>query len=259
MEAELAIALPPPSESSEPLLLSPPPKLPDSYGPRIARPHAQPVNHLFVDFENVTAIDLAMIGNRSVTFTLLLGPLQKKLDAIIVEKLLQHGTSVQLVRLTSAGRNALDFVLVYYLGCAVAASPTDSFHIISKDKGFDPLIEHLRSKQILACRHDGFDALHFPDTAESKATTPRTRTAEAKSHSKPKHLPPSAGELESRAIEHLRQPSTKRPRTRVKLENYLYARFGRSIGADKVSALVDGIGQLGLLCIDDQGGVKYYL
>src|SRR5258706_4981457 len=107
-----------------------------------------PVNHIFVDFENVHKIDLAVIGSKAVSFTLLVGPRQTKLDVTLVEKLFEHALSVQLVRLTSAGPNALDFTLAYYVGRAVAADPTGFFHIVSKDAGYEPLIEHLRSMHI---------------------------------------------------------------------------------------------------------------
>jgi hypothetical protein len=81
-----------------------------------------PVNHVFVDFENVHEIDLAVIGGKAVSFTLLVGPRQTKLDVSLVEKLFEHAVSVQLVRLTSSGKNALDFTLAYYVGRAVAAA-----------------------------------------------------------------------------------------------------------------------------------------
>src|SRR5436190_7135804 len=107
-----------------------------------------PVNHVFVDFENVHKVDLSVIGSKAVSFTLLVGPRQTKLDAALVEKLFEHAVSVELVRLTSSGRNALDFTLAYYVGRAVAADPTGVFHIISKDAGYDPLIAHLRSRHV---------------------------------------------------------------------------------------------------------------
>ncbi len=68
-----------------------------------------PMNQVFLDFENVHHIDLSIVGSRSVSFTLLLGANQSKLDAAVVEKLMRHAASVQLVRLTTSGRNALDF------------------------------------------------------------------------------------------------------------------------------------------------------
>ena len=111
------------------------------------------MNHVFVDFENVHQVDLSLIGAKGVSFTLMVGAKQTKLDADLVEKLMAHSLSVQLVKLKSSGRNALDFALAYYLGRAVLSDPTAYFHIISKDGGFDPLIEHLRDRHIHVRRH----------------------------------------------------------------------------------------------------------
>src|ERR1017187_4517049 len=124
----------------------------------ITQPHhlSPPMNHVFVDYENVHEVDPALIGAKSVSLTLLLGARQTKLDASLVEKLMEHAASVQLVRLTSSGKNALDFALAYYVGRAVLANPTGHFHIVSKDTGFEPLIKPLRSRHIHAARHDNF-------------------------------------------------------------------------------------------------------
>jgi len=107
-----------------------------------------PMNHVFVDFENVHKVDLSIIGRKSVCFTLLVGAKQTKIDATLVETLMEHAASTHLVRLTSSGKNALDLTLAYNLGRAVLADPTAYFHIVSKDTDFDPLIEHLRSRHI---------------------------------------------------------------------------------------------------------------
>ena len=69
------------------------------------------MNHVFVDFENVHQVDLTLIGAKAVSFTLMVGPKQTKLDSDLVEKLMAHSASVQLVKLKSAGKNALDFAL----------------------------------------------------------------------------------------------------------------------------------------------------
>lgn len=89
--------------------------------------HPLPLNHVFVDYENVHALDLAVIGCKGVTFTLLIGPHKKKLDVELVEQLFAHAASVELVRLAASGRNALDFTLAYYIGRAVAADPAGFF------------------------------------------------------------------------------------------------------------------------------------
>jgi hypothetical protein len=96
------------------------------------------MNHVFVDFENVHEVDPALIGAKSVSLTFLLGARQTKLDAALVEKLMEHAASVQRVRLTTSGRNALDFALAYYVGRAVMTDPTSHFHIVSGDTGFAP-------------------------------------------------------------------------------------------------------------------------
>jgi PIN domain len=120
-----------------------------------------PVNHVFVDCENVHHVDTEVIGQKAVNFMFLYGPKKAKFDVAVVQKLIEHAASVQLVRLTSSGRSALDLTLAYYLGRCVLADPTACFHIVSKDEGFDPLIEHLRSQHINARRHDDFTTLTF--------------------------------------------------------------------------------------------------
>jgi PIN domain len=47
---------------------------------------------------------------------------------------------------------ALDFHIANYIGKLSAAHPDASFHIISKDKGFDPLIKHLQDQKISCSR-----------------------------------------------------------------------------------------------------------
>jgi hypothetical protein len=124
-------------------------------------PLAPPMNHVFVDFENVHQVDLTLIGAKSVSFTLMVGAKQTKLDSDLVEKLMAHSCSVQLVKLKASGKNALDFALAYYLGRAALADPTADFHIVSKDGGFDPLIEHLRARHIQVRRHVSCADLNF--------------------------------------------------------------------------------------------------
>src|SRR5204863_1906936 len=122
----------------------------------------------------------------TVSFTLLVGPRQTKLDVSLVEKLFEHAASVELVRLTSSGKNALDFTLAYYVGRAVAADPTGLFHIISGDAGYDPLIEHLRSRHISVRRHDSFATLTFAFPAKPATPALPVVTSEPKPQPKPK-------------------------------------------------------------------------
>ena len=200
---------------------------------------ASPNNHVFVDFENVHQIDLSVIGARSVCFTLLLGARQKRLDVALVEKLMEHAASVQLIRLTSSGKNALDFSLAYYVGRAVAGDPTAYFHIVSKDTGFNPLIEHLRSRHISVVRHDDFSTLTLSSSAKR---------------------PPALNDgLLMRALEHLRKNTKNRPKRLKTLESHLKAFAGKDTTDKAVSELIKGLRTAGHLSIDEKGKVAYSL
>ena len=196
------------------------------------------MNHVFVDFKNVHEVDPAVIGARSVSLTLLLGARQTKLDAALVEKLMEHAATVQLVRLTSSGKNALDFALAYYVGRAVMADPTGHFHIVSKDTGFDPLVEHLRSRRIHAHRHDDFTTLTFSGPA------------------KPASAPPE--DLMTRMLEHLGRQVNNRPKRKRTLVSHLLAFSGNAVTEADVVGLVERLRQVGRLSIGDKDAVTYH-
>jgi hypothetical protein len=212
-----------------------------------------PVNHVFIDFENVHEIDLAAIGSTAVSFTLLLGPRQPKLDAAIVEKLLEHANSVQLVRLTSAGKNALDFILAYHVGRAVSADPTGFFYIIAKDTGYDPLVDHLRKNHIHASRHEDFTSLPFLTAVQ------RPVAAKPKASPKAKAPAPVLDELLIRVVEHLRKNSTTRPRTKRRLVSNLLARFAKEIPEGEVQGVMERLSRAAYISIDVKDAVTYQL
>lgn len=204
------------------------------------------MNHVFVDFENVPHIDLSTLGDgRPWTLTLLLGPKQTRLDAVLVEQLLQHASTVQLVRLTHDGKNALDFTLAYYLGRAVLADPAAYFHIVSKDKGFDPLIEHLRSRQIHARRHADFSTVTFGAPASSKTGS----------------CPPAAESPQDdpflRVVEHLKKNVTNRPKRMTTLTRHLQAVAGKGVPEKQISDWIERLRKTGLLSVSDKGAVAY--
>lgn len=201
-------------------------------------------------------VDLTILGSKAANFTLLLGPRQTKLDVALVEKLLAHAASVQLVRLASGGRNALDFTLVYYVGRAVAADPAGYFHIISKDTGYDPLIEHLQSRNIHAQRHNNFTTLPFAAPAgQPTFNTP----AATKPKSAPKSKAPvfSLDERETQVLEHLRKTTTTRPRKENKLLSFLIAYLGHKITETEAMNIVKNLSRTGHLTIGEKGAVTY--
>jgi hypothetical protein len=218
-----------------------------------------PMAHVFVDFENVKHVDLEVFGNRTVNFTLLVGVQQKNLPVELVGKMMEHAASVQLIRMAKPGKNALDFSLAYYLGQAVLSDPRGFFHLISKDKGYDPLIEHLRSRHVNVQRHDDYSTLPFisPPQVITKegAQSPKPKvTVKMVAPAKPKApaVPPklvrlSSQELEKRALDHLRTKTTGRPTRQKTLLTHLVDHFRKKTTEAEVRKLIENWCAKGLL------------
>lgn len=115
--------------------------------------------YVYVDFENTQNINLALLQNNPIHLTLLVGEKQKHLPVHLVQHLLKYHTKVNLIEVTTTAKNALDFVLTFHIGKAVALDPNGYFYIVSKDKGYDALIKHLTENNIKAARYDEFDNL----------------------------------------------------------------------------------------------------
>lgn len=216
-----------------------------------------PLNHVFVDYENVQALDLGVIGGKGVTFTLLVGPQKKKLDVELVEQLFAHAASVELVRLTASGRNALDFTLAYYLGRAVAADPAGCFHIVSKDTGYDPMIAHLRSRHIRVERHNDFSMLPFAAAQKPKAPVAEKPPRASPGPAKPRS--PIGNKPLTRALEHLRRHPNSRPKRRKTLVSHLSASLGKQPPEGGIEKLIDELIEAGHMAIDAKNAVTYTL
>ena len=83
------------------------------------------------------------------------------------------GGRAEYIRISGNGSNALDFHIAFYIGQLAAKEPDAYFHIVSKDTGFDPLVEHLKARKILACRSKDVTEIPVVKAANSKAPNER--------------------------------------------------------------------------------------
>jgi hypothetical protein len=227
------------------------------------------MNHVFVDFENVHKVDEGILSQPEVHLTLLMGANQTKLDASLVEKLLMRAGSVQLVRLGASGRNALDFVLAYYVGRAVMSHPLGCIHIISKDTGFDPLIAHLRSRQISAHRHEDFSTLTVGGKSVAKPSVAATKKVAAKKPSAekpPAEKPPEAklavGSEEKViqvVLDRLRKSAQGRPKRKLTLLRHLQSGLGKEATPEMAELLLAKLTESGHVILDEKEAVTYQL
>ena len=107
-------------------------------------------NYVLIDFESVQPKSLSLLADERFRVYVFIGPGNARLPRDVVLSVQAFGRRAEYVELEAAGRNALDFNVAYYLGKLVSADPSGFFHVISKDKGFDPLILHLKSKGIFS-------------------------------------------------------------------------------------------------------------
>ena len=88
------------------------------------------------------------------------------------------GLKTTIITLDQEGRNALDFYITYYLGAYTKEHSEAVFHIITKDKGFDPLIGHLRAKRISCGRSAALPGFLLPpETLAANPAKDREREA----------------------------------------------------------------------------------
>ena len=95
----------------------------------------------FVDYENVGSLESLDLEQyqRLIIFC---GPRHRKLN--LGEIPTSSFCHLELIRMASTGNNNLDFHLTFYLGVHHLEAGKDvTFHVISNDKGFDGVIQHL--------------------------------------------------------------------------------------------------------------------
>jgi hypothetical protein len=136
-----------------------------------------PLTHILVDFDNVkpSAADIALAHGDSMRLAIVRGPQKTKYEAELAETLHAMGSRVSFSRCIKAGKNAADMQIAYHLGEIVAALTSGMqgtrFVVISRDRGFEPLLAYLRGK--------GFDATQAPNfkSAFPEVSTPATKAA----------------------------------------------------------------------------------
>lgn len=216
---------------------------------------SSPVHHVFVDFENVPSVDLALIADLPVLVTLLIGGMQSKLDTHLVEQIHAHAAKVRLVKLAASGRNAVDLTLAYYLGRAVAEHDKAELHIVSKDKDFEPLIAHLRAKKLNVSRAESFAALPFLP-AGKPATVSRERRATPKKAPAVAKITPE--DRSAKAFARLQNPlSRNRPSNERALRAHLRTALGKQSSEASIESVLGQLQDQNVLTMGAGGRVAY--
>jgi len=209
---------------------------------------------IFVDFENVPSVDLALVEDKPVHVTLLFGSKQTKLSTELSVQLNKYATQVAPVQVEASGRNALDMILAGYLGQAVERHPGAQFHIVSRDKDFEPLIAHLQAQGTKVSRHDSFAALPFAAPVKKAVTRPPFIPAPVPAKPPVAPKPKATVDKLTKFIAHLRNSP---PSSRMKLEHTITDFFKPSLPAGGMKGIIADLVKRKILTIDPKGKVAY--
>lgn len=170
---------------------------------------------LLVDFENVQQVDLARLDD-GYDIIIFVGATQKSVPIELVTQAQRLGQRLDWQRVDGVGSNALDFHIACHLGRVFERSPQVQCLVLSKDKGFDPLLRHL-NKAGLKCRR--INSLMELD---------------------PKTAPPTEDANTKRVIELLGKSEKKaRPRKLKTLSQTISAYFQKKLPPEEVSRIID--------------------
>lgn len=190
-----------------------------------------PKHYVLIDYENVQPETLARLDPKRHAIMVFVGASQSKIPTNLVTAM-QRFEHHDCIQIAGSGRNALDLHIAYRIGRIAAEEPGASFHVVSKDGDYDPLIRHLKSAGIAADR-----AITIDQIVEAKASR-------AKSSSKVPASPPDP----TIVIDNLKR-LTGRPGTVDKLKTVIRELFLKKLNED-VTRLVDQLVKRGVVTVE---------
>lgn len=176
-------------------------------------------NHVLIDFESVQPDSLSALEHEHFKVHIFVGANQAKLPFSVAAAIQRMGARANYVKISGNGSNALDFHIAFYIGQLAAEDSSAYFHIISKDTGFDPLIQHLKSRNIFAGR------------VKTVADIPLVKVSSSK----------SPEERVTAVVEKLRQMNSSKPRTPKTLRSTIASLFQKQLSDAELDSLVDAL------------------
>ncbi len=124
--------------------------------PRICGRHR---NYILLDLENLVPSAEEIHRLKPECEILCLSKAQDKIS-VALALALQTSRRCEFVLTNATGKNALDFHIAFYLGVLSCTHPECKAYVISRDTGYDSLIEWINKHMgIAACRFSSFDSL----------------------------------------------------------------------------------------------------
>jgi hypothetical protein len=193
-------------------------------------------NYVLIDFENVQPKNLEILSKHPFKVFIFCGANQTKLPYDLAAATQRLGNNAEYIKISGNGRNALDFHIAYYVGELAAKDPEGHFHIISKDTGFDTLIQHLKNRKIQIQREN--DLAEIPVLRMPIATSEEDKIAAI--------------------VKNLEGRGQSRPRKLKTLSNTINTLFTKKLEESELTSLIEQLKKLRYITVHE-GRVSYKL
>ena len=195
-----------------------------------------PTNYVLIDFENIQPKNLGILKNHPFKVFVFVGDNHSKVPFDFAAAMQDLGEDAKYIKISGNGPNALDFHIAFYLGQLSLKDPTGYYHIISKDKGFDPLINHLKERKVRVQRE--------ADLAE----IPILRVSNAASHE---------DKIEA-ILKNLASRGQSKPRKVKTLANTINSLLTKKLNDSELMSLINELKKRGVIVVN-QESVSYRL
>ena len=193
-------------------------------------------NYVLIDYENVQPDAMTALEQNHFVVLVFVGSNQAKVTYEVAAVLQRMGDRAGYIKIAGSGKNALDFHIAYYIGQLAAKEPDARFHIVSKDSGFDPLIQHLKTKKISVSRVNDIANL-----------------------SSVKKVPPkSSPDRIAIVIANLKHRGASNPRTLKTLASTINSLFQKTLSAPEVENIITELKKQSVVIVN-QTKVSYAL
>jgi len=191
---------------------------------------------VLIDFENVQPRNLELLTKHPFQVYVFVGASQTKVSFDLADSMQLLGNNAKYIKISGNGQNALDFHVAYYVGELAAKDPDARFYIVSKDKGFDTLIEHLTKRKIGIQRVK--DLVQIPLLRVSSKTSSDKKIAAI--------------------VKNLGGRGQSRPRKVRTLENTINTLFTEKLDKNELASLIKELQERKLIVVN-KGNVSYKL
>lgn len=188
-------------------------------------------NYVLIDYESVQPADVSALKQDHFRVIVFVGAHQTKISLETAAALQQMGTNVEYVKISGTGPNALDFHIAFYIGQFVEKDPEAYFHIVSKDAGFDPLLNHLKIRKLRAHRVKTVGDIPLLKVSNARSTPDRIAVI----------------------VDYLHKRGAAKPRTVTTLTSTIGALFMKQLSPDEINGLLTSLQKRGYVSV---GGRK---